>query len=173
MQKSNNKFKENINLDILKRLNYIYDTIISKEKTLEYSKKINRLINHYKKLEVKTETKDAWSESTILLITYADSISKGISGKSLNNFGTFYKKYLKKFINSIHFLPFFPSSGDGGFSVKNHFEVDKIFKIKFLKKYPLYNTFFEDILGRNKSLFNMRALIKQQLSLDYSFFFLV
>jgi len=127
MQKSNNKFKENINLDILKRLNYIYDTIISKEKTLEYSKKINRLINHYKKLEVKTETKDPWSESTILLITYADSISKGISGKSLNNFGTFYNKYLKKFINSIHFLPFFPSSGDGGFSVKNHFEVDETY----------------------------------------------
>ena len=87
MQKSNNKFKENINLDILKRLNYIYDTIISKEKTLEYSKKINSLINHHKKLEVKTETKDAWSEITILLITSADSISKGISGKSLNNFG--------------------------------------------------------------------------------------
>ena len=57
MQKSNNKFKENINLDILKRLNYIYDKIISKEKTLEYSKKINRHINYYKKLEVKTETK--------------------------------------------------------------------------------------------------------------------
>ncbi len=127
MQKSSNKFKENINLDILKRLNYIYDTIISKEKTLEYSKKINRLINHYKKLEVKTEIKDPWSESTILLITYADSISKGISGKSLNNFGTFYNKYLKKFINSIHFLPFFPSSGDGGFSVKNHFEVDETY----------------------------------------------
>ena len=127
MQKSNNKFKENINLDILKRLNYIYDTIISKEKTLEYSKKINRLINHYKKLEVKTEIKDPWSEITILLITYADSISKGISGKSLNNFGTFYNKYLKKFINSIHFLPFFPSSGDGGFSVKNHFEVDETY----------------------------------------------
>ena len=127
MQKSNNKSKENINLDILKRLNYIYDKIISKEKTLEYSKKINRLINQYKKLEVKTEIKDAWSESTILLITYADSISKGISGKSLNNFGTFYKNYLKKFINSIHFLPFFPSSGDGGFSVKNHFEVDETY----------------------------------------------
>ena len=46
---------------------------------------------------------------------------------------------------------------------QNHFEVDKIFKIKFLKKNPLYNSFFEDILGRNKSLFNMRALIRQQL----------
>ena len=127
MQNSKNKVNENINLDILKRLNYIYKSIISEDKTLEYSKKINRLINHYKKSNVKTETKDAWSESTILLITYADSISKGISGKSLNNFGTFYKKYLKKFINSIHFLPFFPSSGDGGFSVKNHFEVDETY----------------------------------------------
>ncbi len=47
MQKSKNKIKENINLNILKRLNYIYDTIISKEKTLEYSKKINRLMNQY------------------------------------------------------------------------------------------------------------------------------
>ena len=94
MKMSEIKFKQDINLDILKRLNYIYDTIISKEKTLEYSKKINRLINHYKNLEVKTETKDAWSESTILLITYADSISKGISGKSLNNFGKFYRHAL-------------------------------------------------------------------------------
>ncbi len=127
MQNSKNKDNENINLDILKRLNYIYKSIISEDKTLEYSKKINRLINHFKKSEVKTETKGTWSENTILLITYADSINKGISGKSLNNFGTFYKKYLKKFINSIHFLPFFPSSGDGGFSVKNHFEVDETF----------------------------------------------
>ena len=68
MQKSNNKFKQDINLDILKRLNYIYETIISKDKTLEYSKKINRLINHYKKSEFKTKTIDSWSENTILLI---------------------------------------------------------------------------------------------------------
>ena len=127
MQNSKNNDNENINLDILKRLNYIYKSIISEDKTLEYSKKINKLINHYKKSEVKNETKGTWSENTILLITYADSINKGISGKTLNNFGTFYKKYLKKFINSIHFLPFFPSSGDGGFSVKNHFEVDETF----------------------------------------------
>ena len=88
MQKSKNKFEENINLDILKRLNYIYDKIISKEKTLEYSKKINRLINHYKKTEVKNEINDVWSENTILLITYADSVNKGMLGKSLNNFAT-------------------------------------------------------------------------------------
>ncbi len=125
MQNSKIKVNENINLDILKRLNYIYHTIISEDKTLEYSKKINKLLNHYKKLETKIETEDVWSEDTILLITYADSISKSASGRSLKNFGTFYKKYLKKFINTIHFLPFFPSSGDGGFSVKNHDEVDE------------------------------------------------
>ena len=46
---------------------------------------------------------------------------------------------------------------------RDHFEVDKIFKLKFIKKNPLYNSFFENILGSNKSLFNMRALIKYQL----------
>ena len=127
MQNLKNKINQNINLDILKRLNFIYRSIISEEKTLEYSKKINKLINIYKDIEPKNSTKDYWSENTILLITYADSINRGLSGKTLNDFGKFYKQYLEKFINSIHFLPFFPSSGDGGFSVKNHNDVDKAY----------------------------------------------
>ena len=127
MQNLKNKINQNINLDILKRLNFIYRSIISEEKTLEYSKKIDKLINIYKDKEPKNSTKDYWSENTILLITYADSINRGLSGKTLNDFGKFYKQFLEKFINSIHFLPFFPSSGDGGFSVKNHNDVDKAY----------------------------------------------
>ena len=127
MQNLKNKINQNINLDILKRLNFIYRSIISEDKTLEYSKKINKLINNYKDIGPKNSKNDYWSENTILLITYADSISRGLSGKTLNDFGKFYKKYLEKFINSIHFLPFFPSSGDGGFSVKNHHDVDKAY----------------------------------------------
>ena len=127
MQNLKNKINQNINLDILKRLNFIYRSIISEDKTLEYSKKINKLINNYKDIGPKNSKNDYWSENTILLITYADSISRGLSGKTLNDFGKFYKKYLEKFINSIHFLPFFPSSGDGGFSVKNHNAVDKAY----------------------------------------------
>ena len=107
MQNLKNKINQNINLDILKRLNFIYRSIISEEKTLEYSKKINKLINIYKDKEPKNSTKDYWSENTILLITYADSISRGLSGKTLNDFGKFYKQYLEKFINSIHFFHFF------------------------------------------------------------------
>ena len=127
MQNLKNKINQNINLDILKRSNFIYRSIISEEKTLQYSKKINKLINIYKDKEPKNLTKDYWTENTILLITYADSINRGLSGKTLNDFGKFYKQYLEKFINSIHFLPFFPSSGDGGFSVKNHNDVDKAY----------------------------------------------
>ena len=127
MQNLKNQINQNINLDILKRLNFIYSSIISEEKNLEYSKKINKLINIYKGKEPKNSTKGYWSENTILLITYADSVSRGLSGKSLNDFSKFYKQYLEKFINSIHFLPFFPSSGDGGFSVKNHHDVDKAY----------------------------------------------
>ena len=127
MQNLKNKINQNINLDILKRLNFIYRSIISEDKTIEYSKKINKLINNYKDIGPKNSKNDYWSENTILLITYADSISRGLSGKTLNDFGKFYKKYLEKFINSIHLLPFFPSSGDGGFSVKNHNDVDKAY----------------------------------------------
>ena len=89
MQNLKNKINQNINLDILKRLNFIYRSIISEEKTLEYSKKINKLINIYKDKEPKNSTKDYWSENTILLITYADSVSRGLSGKSLNDFSKF------------------------------------------------------------------------------------
>ena len=42
MQNLKNKINQNINLDILKKLNFIYRSIISEEKTLEYSKKINK-----------------------------------------------------------------------------------------------------------------------------------
>ena len=51
------KFKQDINLDILKRLNYIYETIISKEKTLEYSKKLIDLLIIIKKQNLKLKQK--------------------------------------------------------------------------------------------------------------------
>ena len=46
---------------------------------------------------------------------------------------------------------------------KNNFEVNLDFKTKFIKKNPLYNLYFENISKKNKSLFDMRSLIKNQL----------
>ena len=128
----------NINLDVLKRLNYIYRSTISADKTLDYSKKINQLINLYKSKNISTDVNEPWSEKTTLLITYADNVKNGLYGKTISDFISFYNKFFSSFIDSIHFLPFFPSSGDGGFSVKNHEAIDPAFgtwdEIKTLSK---------------------------------------
>ena len=59
-------------------------------------------------------------------------------GKTISDFISFYNKFFSSFIDCIHFLPFFPSSGDGGFSVKNHEDIDPAFgtwdEIKTLSK---------------------------------------
>ena len=44
---------------------------------------------------------------------------------TLKAFKSFYKKYLKNCFNTVHFLPFYPSSSDSGFAVKDHYQVDK------------------------------------------------
>ncbi|MDC3088414.1 alpha-amylase family glycosyl hydrolase [Alphaproteobacteria bacterium] len=138
MKISDNKINGNINLDVLKRLNYIYRSTISADKTLDYSKKINQLINLYKSKSISTDVNEPWSEKTTLLITYADNVKNGLYGKTISDFISFYNKFFSSFIDSIHFLPFFPSSGDGGFSVKNHEDIDPAFgtwdEIKTLSK---------------------------------------
>ena len=66
MQNLENKINDNINLDILKRLKYIYRATISANKTLDYSKKINQLINRYKPKKNSSNVNESWSEKTIL-----------------------------------------------------------------------------------------------------------
>tara|TARA_B100000989_G_scaffold293089_1_gene269958 strand:- start:1704 stop:3458 length:1755 start_codon:yes stop_codon:yes gene_type:complete len=69
---------------------------------------------------------ELWSASDILLIAYPDNIDSQTTSplKSLQEFLT---KYFSETINIVHVLPFFPSTGDDGFSVQNYFEVDKKF----------------------------------------------
>ena len=49
----------------------------------------------------------------------------GSKEKTIKIFGKFYKKKLDHFFEVIHFLPFYPSSSDSGFAVKDHYKVDK------------------------------------------------
>ena len=65
-----------------------------------------------------------WSESDVLLIAYPDNIdSKNTPPlQSLQNFLT---EHFSDTITIVHVLPFFPSTGDDGFSVQNYFEVDE------------------------------------------------
>ena len=91
---------------IKKRLDFLYN-----KQDSDYAyKEVVKLIKPQQKI---TKTK-SFSEKDIVLITYADSL-KEKTKKPLKTFQNF-SKYLKN-INTIHLLPFFPSSSDDGFSV--------------------------------------------------------
>jgi len=63
------------------------------------------------------------SEKDAILITYGDQVNCDHEA-SLKTLEEFMDAHLKGVINSIHILPFYPSSSDSGFSVVNYSRVD-------------------------------------------------
>ncbi|SEK55617.1 sucrose phosphorylase [Carnobacterium iners] len=61
-------------------------------------------------------------KNKVMLITYADSL-----GKDLKELSMVLDKHLNGVIGGIHFLPFFPSSGDRGFAPSDYTMVDPSF----------------------------------------------
>ena len=87
-----------------------------------YVNEIIQLINNYnKKNKFKSNLKV--NEKTTMVISYGNSITDG-NVKSLKAFNKFFKKFLNNSFNTIHFLPFYPSSSDSGFAVKDHYKID-------------------------------------------------
>ncbi len=64
-----------------------------------------------------------WDESTCVLISYADSVTDGRKSP-LACLNEFVEKNLGDVVDSVHILPFFPSTGDDGFSVMDYRAVD-------------------------------------------------
>ena len=110
--------------NIKRKLNTIYSKNYSKKNLNIYADEIFRVINKYNKLGKKLK-KIKISEKTSVLICYADSLLNGNKEKTIKIFRKFYKKKLENFFEIIHFLPFYPSSSDSGFAVKDHYQVDK------------------------------------------------
>jgi glucosylglycerate phosphorylase len=100
------------------RLKFLY----GKKQADKYNPEIIKLIKKYKP-KISKSKKHLFSEKDVVLITYGDSLlqNKKLSLKILNKF---YSKYLKKIINTIHILPFFPYSSDDGFSVIDYYKVN-------------------------------------------------
>ena len=67
-----------------------------------------------------------WSEGDVLLIAYPDNIVSDAT-PPIQSLQKFLARNLAETISIVHVLPFFPSTGDDGFSVKDYFEVDKRF----------------------------------------------
>lgn len=70
-------------------------------------------------------TSKNWSQKSSFLITYADSI-KSENDSPLLVLNQFLQKYIDS-IDSIHILPFMPSSSDSGFSVIDYYKIDEKF----------------------------------------------
>ncbi len=111
-------------INIIKKLNLIYKTN-KREKNLKiYAEEIFQVVNRYNKFG-KTGKKLKVSEKTSVLICYGDSLLNNDKEKTIKNLKKFYKKKLENIFEIIHFLPFYPSSSDSGFAVKDHYQVDK------------------------------------------------
>ncbi len=69
------------------------------------------------------QIKEKWSENTVVLITYADSVTHP-ENKPLSTLEEFLDDYCRNIISIVHILPFFPSSSDDGFAVIDYYNVD-------------------------------------------------
>ena len=74
----------------------------------------------------KFEIDSIWDSSSVVLITYPDSIYRK-DESSLKTLTEFVKNRLSGLSSVIHVLPFLPSTSDGGFAVSNHEKIDEAF----------------------------------------------
>ena len=107
---------------IRSKLDNIYKILLSKKDIDHFENEIVQIIRYFNKKNQKKKKKI--SEKTTVVICYGDSVYSR-KKKSIKVFQNFFQKKLKNCFNTIHFLPFYPSSSDSGFAVKDHYKVDK------------------------------------------------
>ena len=118
--------KENLAKRLNQHLIKIYgESVQSEEITVLTNSIVNYLAQAKNQIakDHKTQSLNKWTEKSVLLITYANSITdeSEIPLKILHNF---LNSYLSNIISIVHILPFFPSSSDHGFSVVDYYSVD-------------------------------------------------
>ena len=132
-----------------------------KDQIIHIIKKFNKK-NPKKKLKI--------SEKTSLVISYGDNIYSNKSN-SIKVFQNFFKKNLIKYFNAVHFLPFYPSSSDSGFAVKDHYKIEKrIGNWSDIKKISKFNHVMADIVINHSSargLWFKNFLKKKRPGKDY------
>ena len=110
------------------------------------------------------------SEKTSLVICYGDNINSN-QKSSIQVFQNFFKKNLNKYFNAIHFLPFYPSSSDSGFAVKDHYKIERrIGSWSDIKKISKTNHVMADIVINHSSargLWFKNFLKKKRPGKDY------
>ena len=106
---------------VSRRLEFLYGS----EQKSHLLKEVKKLIGKYGfAVHEDPPQRRPWSEEDVVLITYGDVIlpQNGTRNK-LQTLENFVREKLGNAINTIHILPFFPSSSDQGFSVIDYKEV--------------------------------------------------
>ena len=120
---SDNNLKKRIQNHLIQ----IYGDIHSSDEIYSIADNLTSFLSEqHELLETKKSIDDfnRWSEKSILLITYGDTIL-GEDKSSLKTLSNFLQKNCKKTFSMVHILPFFPSSSDHGFSVINYYTVEE------------------------------------------------
>ena len=78
---------------------------------------------------------------------------------------------MSKYFNAVHFLPFYPSSSDSGFAVKDHYKIEKrIGNWSDIKRISKFNNVMADIVINHSSargLWFKNFLKKKRPGKDY------
>lgn len=111
------------------RLRVLYPEPVAQYAQAEIERLI-RVFHAYKPVELMERehgfnASDRFTERDVILITYGDLLYKK-NQSPLKTLGDFCDTYLKGTINTVHILPFFPSSSDRGFSVIDFEAVDPL-----------------------------------------------
>ncbi len=137
------------NKKIRSKLDNIYKISLSKKDIDKFEDEIIQIIKNFNKKNPKR--KKNISEKTSLLICYGDSIYSN-KKNSITLFKTFFQKKLKNYFDTIHFLPFYPSSSDSGFSVKDHYKIEsKLGNWSDIKKISKSNDIMADVVINHSS----------------------
>ena len=135
---------------IRSKLQNIYKPSLSKKEIDSFNDEIINIIKKFNSKNIKK--KKLISEKTTVVIGYGDSLYSKKKKPFIKNFQFFYRKKLSKYFNTIHFLPFYPSSSDSGFAVKDHYKVnDKIGNWTDIKKFSKKNNIMADIVINHSS----------------------
>ena len=130
---------------IKSKLNNIYRFTHSKIDLNFYYNEIKKIIKIFNQKNYKK--KKIISEKTSIVICYGDSIVDNNKKNLIKVFQNFYKKKLQKYFNTVHFLPFYPSSSDSGFAVKDHYKIDsRLGSWSDIKKFSKKNNVMADIV---------------------------
>ena len=135
---------------IKSKLKNIYNFYSTNKEIDSYSEEVVQIINEFNKK--KKKTKKIISEKTSVVICYGDSVFASNKNHQIKNFQNFFQKKLSKYFNTVHFLPFYPSSSDSGFAVKDHYKIDgKLGNWTDISKFSKKNDIMADIVINHSS----------------------